>query len=344
MKKYLLFLAFGFYMSICKAQLPVTDFSVYDSTVCPGTCTNFTNLSTNATSYHWTFAGGNPSTSTASDPQNICYNAPGIYSVTLIATNANGSDTLTINNFIRIYPFPPGLGVTVHGDTLFATQGFVHYQWYHNFVPVPGDTLLWHVAIPDGTHSPVATDSNGCEVEAVSFGGVLYPDFVPSDTEFCAGSCISFTNLSTPDTTQASHQWHFYGANPSVSLDNNPQNICYSTAGSFQVKLVMVSSLISRSDSFMVNVIPCTGISEVPASDLPFTISPNPFDDLVTLHFKERQNAKCVLEIFNSIGEKLLEKKIISEGLSLDLSALTQGIYFVSVKTEKGIFIEKIVK
>ncbi len=72
--------------------------------LCPGSCTNFDNLSTNAISYLWSFPGGSPSTSTDANPQNVCYNTPGHYPVTLIATNTFGSDTLTLNNYITVHP------------------------------------------------------------------------------------------------------------------------------------------------------------------------------------------------------------------------------------------------
>ncbi|MEN0005678.1 MAG: alpha-amylase family glycosyl hydrolase [Bacteroidota bacterium] len=53
------------------------------------------------TGVKWLFEGGVPSTSTQSNPM-VQYATPGTYDVTLIAMNANGSDTLTITNFIEV--------------------------------------------------------------------------------------------------------------------------------------------------------------------------------------------------------------------------------------------------
>ena len=124
--------------ALCNS-MPVALFNAPNH-ICPGTCTNFNNVSINATSYLWTFAGANPSTSTDVNPSNICYNTPGTYSVSLIATNANGSDTLTLNNFITVYPYPPPQGISQSGDTLFANQGASSYQWYHGGNLIPGST------------------------------------------------------------------------------------------------------------------------------------------------------------------------------------------------------------
>jgi hypothetical protein len=135
--------------------------------ICPGTCTDFTNLSTASTSYQWNFPGGNPSSSTDVNPTGICYNTPGNYTVTLIASNGNTSDTLTMNNYINVYPFPPSQGISQNGDTLFANQGATTYQWYYNGGIINGATDYYYIATQSGDYNVVATDENNCEVEAV---------------------------------------------------------------------------------------------------------------------------------------------------------------------------------
>ena len=147
---------------------PVALFSAPNH-ICPGTCTSFNNLSQNATSYLWSFPGANPSTSTDVDPVNICYNSPGVYSVTLIAINPTTSDTLSLNNYITVYPYPAPQAIAQHGDTLIANQGAVSYQWFHDQLPIAGATNYFYVAGEGGDYNVVATDVNGCEVEAVIF-------------------------------------------------------------------------------------------------------------------------------------------------------------------------------
>jgi len=137
--------------------------------ICPGTCTDFINLSANATSYIWIFQGANPGTSTDINPTTICYTSPGNYDVQLISTNANGSDTLLLANYITVYPNPAPQGISQSGDTLFANAGAVSYQWYHNGVAIPGATEYFFLAPESGDYNVVATDGNGCEVEAAIF-------------------------------------------------------------------------------------------------------------------------------------------------------------------------------
>jgi len=137
------------------------------SYLCPGTCIDFTNLSFEATSYQWSFFGGAPDTSTALNPTAICYPNPGSYDVQLIATNANGSDTLLLTDYIHVYPFPPPQSIQQNGDTLFAIPGAGTYQWFYNGNIIQGATEYFYVATQSGNYNVVATDNHGCEAEAV---------------------------------------------------------------------------------------------------------------------------------------------------------------------------------
>jgi len=152
----------------CFQVFPLASFTASNH-ICPGTCTDFVNTSTGATSYFWTFNGANPSVSTDMNPANICYATPGNYTVTLIATNAFGSDTVTLNNFMTVYPYPAPQGIIQIGDTLFANAGAVNYQWYLDGVLINGATDYFYVAPVSGNYNVVVTDVNGCEVEAAIF-------------------------------------------------------------------------------------------------------------------------------------------------------------------------------
>jgi PKD repeat protein len=63
---------------------------------------SFSDLSAgNPTSWLWTFPGGTPNSSTQQNPV-VTYNSAGIFSVTLIATNSNGSDSETKTGYITV--------------------------------------------------------------------------------------------------------------------------------------------------------------------------------------------------------------------------------------------------
>ncbi len=164
----------------CSGILPVASFSTDSTTICPGSCTDFNNLSLNATTFQWTFSGATPDTSTIENPQNICYSNPGIYDVQLIASNVNGSDTFLLQDYIIVFPSPPPQGINQSGDTLFANAGGATYQWYYNGNLIPGATNYFYVASMNGDYNVLVADSNGCEAEAAIFNVMTSVDRISS--------------------------------------------------------------------------------------------------------------------------------------------------------------------
>ena len=81
---------------------PTANFTSDTQTVDVGGTVNFVDTSTdNPTSWLWSFAGGTPSSSVAQNPA-VVYNTPGQYQVALEASNAYGSDTKTVPNYITV--------------------------------------------------------------------------------------------------------------------------------------------------------------------------------------------------------------------------------------------------
>jgi Zn-dependent metalloprotease len=103
-------------------QPPVADFTSDVTTIDAGDSVNFTDLSTNnPTSWSWTFPGGTPGASTAQNPT-ITYNTAGTYDVSLTATNAYGSDSVTKTGYIEVLPVnvPPTADFTFTTNDLTA--------------------------------------------------------------------------------------------------------------------------------------------------------------------------------------------------------------------------------
>lgn len=108
--------------SITPGQPPAADFTASPQTAPPGTTVNFQDNSTNApTSWAWNFGdpgAGAGNTSTLRNPSHV-YGGVGTYTVSLTATNANGSGSVTKTNLIVISAIsPPGslAGVLYDGD------------------------------------------------------------------------------------------------------------------------------------------------------------------------------------------------------------------------------------
>ena len=82
---------------------PVADFSYEMDLYSYETMIDFTDLSSYApTSWQWTFEGGTPALSSEQHPSGIMYTVPGDYTITLIATNEFGADTITQTIYVDV--------------------------------------------------------------------------------------------------------------------------------------------------------------------------------------------------------------------------------------------------
>lgn len=89
---------------------PSSIFNISDNSICEGNCISVNNMSSNVDTYQWIFNGGTPSTSSSANPGTICYPSAGNYSISLVVSNAYGTDstgtqvtvspnpTVTLNN------------------------------------------------------------------------------------------------------------------------------------------------------------------------------------------------------------------------------------------------------
>ncbi|MEW6053884.1 MAG: PKD domain-containing protein [Nitrospirota bacterium] len=98
------------YITVSSPAAPVANFTGSPTTGTAPLTVNFTDTSTGSpTSWAWAFGDGG--SSTLRNPSHT-YNNPGTYTVSLTATNANGSNTLTRTNYITVQapqtcPNPP---------------------------------------------------------------------------------------------------------------------------------------------------------------------------------------------------------------------------------------------
>ncbi|MBL7914833.1 MAG: PKD domain-containing protein [Bacteroidia bacterium] len=219
--------------------------TVNDTVGCTPFNAVFTNSSTGATSYTWDFGDG--SGSTGVNPSHT-YTTAGIYTVTLIATNANNcADTLVFPNSIHINQSPianfsrtPSSGcspLTVVFNNASQQQQSPTYLWdFGNGQTTTGtgDTVLY---VNAGVYQPtlIVTNSNGCS-DTLSKPVTVHqtPDAIAtvSGTNGCAPYAVTFANNSLNAT---SYSWNF--GDGSTSTNANPSHT-YTVAGDYTVTLI----------------------------------------------------------------------------------------------------------
>jgi len=224
---------------------PVANFTYNIIDACVVGQVQYTDQSSNATSWSWSFPGGTPATSTQQNPL-INYNNPGNFGASLTVTNVSGSNTKTLNNIIPINTIPNAqFTYSVNGSTVvFGNQSTNANTYLWDFGDGNFSTLVnpTHTYSDDGIYTVILTASNDCGPdEYIAIITIATPptaNFTASPTEGCSGIQVQFNDGSSSNTTQ--WLWTFQGGTPGTSNAENPL-IAYNTPGLYSVTLTVTN-------------------------------------------------------------------------------------------------------
>jgi len=89
----------------------------------------------------------------------------------------------------------------------------------------------------------------------------------------------------------------------------------------------------------------CNGICEITKIEEykkeVLSIFPNPSDDIINIEFENINNA--TIEIYNISGRLVFSKVLNSKVEKIDITDLSEGIYFIKVRQEKNVIVEKLI-
>jgi len=161
----------GSYTNNCASsgQAAVASFSFAGQPTCESLGVIFSNNSSNATTYNWTFTGATPATSTLAAPS-ATWTVPGVYQITLVASNSIYSDTLIQQ--ITINSNPPLPIITQNGNTLESTPGN-SYEWYLANNLIPGAIAQQYIPTQNGQYRVKVTNANGCWTTSLNFNFIM---------------------------------------------------------------------------------------------------------------------------------------------------------------------------
>jgi PKD repeat protein len=124
------------------------NFTGNPTSVVVGSAVTFTdNTSCNPTSWNWTFAGGTPASSTSQNPV-VTYNTVGTYTVTLVATNALGSDTEIKTNYITVSNAPLNYCTSQGNNWTYEWIGRVAFNSFVNVSGAAGYSNFTNLNVP----------------------------------------------------------------------------------------------------------------------------------------------------------------------------------------------------
>lgn len=245
---------------------PSASFTATGNNGCAPLTVSFTNTSSsNAASYSWQFPGGNPASSTETNPV-VTYETPGVYAVILTASNAAGNSTVTQTDYVVVGGVPTaGFFTAINGAEISfsnISNGGQTYSWNFGDNTTSAEESPVHT-YTDGTYTVVLITTNNCGADTTSqVLTVVTPpvaNFNVSATSGCTPFTVQFQNMSTANAV--SYTWQFPGGLPATSNEENP-TVTYSNPGTYSATLIATnaagSSTSMQTDIIQVNSTPVT--------------------------------------------------------------------------------------
>lgn len=250
----------------------------------------------------------------------------------LVVTHYTGcTDTIDIE--IDQVSNPPQPQLTASGPlefcaggsvTLSGPEGYAGYTW--NSGSVGRDITIYE----SGTFVLSVTDFIGCSSSSNSLQVVVNPDPVAQFSPDLDGFGISFNNLSTD---ASDYFWNFGDGNTSTDFE---PSYTYSDTGSVNMYLVASNNCSSDTAFLSLNSVDVQELGHQSTVNL----YPNPVSGLLNAEFSSPIVSWKILSVAGA--EIIIEQATIldsSESLSLNVSELKSGIYFLSAVTQEGDFI-----
>ena len=351
---------------------PVATFSANSVTVSLGGTVDFSDLSANSpSSWYWTFEGGTPSASIFENPS-VVYNSAGTYDVTLIVTNAYGSDTLTKSNYISVIE-SGGCDTTSNllaDDTLTiytfsSAWGFVsgHNEYnYSGFAEKYSGLINGYIY---GVYLPVGIAYNASPSSYISLkvwdggttpGSELYSqneeinlftesswNYVPFDSPVAVSGDVYVgleINYSTPLDTFVVFLTKDRGGGQSNTAYYLEEGTWYPFTN-----IGLRSTL-----GFQIPVCDNASVHDIVANKDrgKLLIYPNPVNEQFNIDMISNETGDVIVNIFDVNGKKLWSRSFHNNDkrfiTTIGTGFLTKGIYVLELKTDKEIYREQLIK
>lgn len=293
-----------YYVDGGPAAPPVADFSAASTTICEGSSIDFTDFSTNIpTSWFWDF--GDLGTSTLQSPSHI-YTTAGTYTVVLTVTNAEGTNTSTLVDYI-----------TVNGASSFSQDVTICEGETYS---VGGST--YNTA---GSYDAVLVAQNGCD------------STVTTNLTVTPGPTVSVSSSVTNNTVCVYHD--------STQLTGIPAGGSYSgsgmTADYFNPSGLLIGSHLitytytdgvtgceNQATMYMV-IDGCLSIEETTLEGV--LIYPNPNQGEFTV---EGLQVGSEMQIVDENGRLVYSSSVNNETVDVKLKNVSNGKYFLKTTKE----------
>lgn len=220
--------------------------------------------------------------------------------------------------------------ITCKGDTTIISLGKApFYKWYRNDTLLKGEDSSFIYALVSGKYKAILTDGLGFFDSARVVEVLVNNGPGPSAPQI---SRDANGNLTTNYNSAYIHYW-YNSTNLSTPINSGVTSIKPTSSGNYSVKVKQngCMSTISASYYYLVSAI-------INLTDGDFIkLSPNPFANQINIHYQLNRLMQYDVDVIQMGSGKLVKTiRNISNGQSLDMNGLINGIYVLRVYSRDG--------
>ncbi len=353
------------------------DFIASNTSIRVGEKVDFTDKSSgNPTSWTWSFPGGFPSGANQQNPANIRYDIPGIYNVTLKISDGSGTDSITKFGYITVTGYPSYILLDFESLADF-TLNFIPWSvydvnggstWGIDSVSFPNSGVPM-AFICFNPSQAVPPPVNMAAHSGVRFGACFsaIPPHNPNNKWLISPKMTLGTNASIRfwvQTYNTSYGLEKYNVGVSTTVSNPAAFILLNSsplnapaiwtkqslslsAYSGQDVYIGINCVSDNQFVFMIDDIEigsALGVDE-PTNITGITLYPNPARDHVFVNLGKAEMYVASMTLLNETGKTLKEfplNRMIGEVLTIPLSGLSPGLYYLVINSGEGRIVKKI--
>ncbi len=347
---------------LCKAE-----FTSDKTSICAGDQVQFTDLSYNAvTGWNWSFPGGSPANSNSQNPA-VTYSTPGLYEVTLSATDGSNNDSEVKTAYIRVLPAAATLPFLDGFETYTTLDGIEEWE-----VINAGGNQKWELTTSAGLNS-----SNSARLLNLNQPQGTIDELVSAPVDLSGvGSVATLSfryaykrkNTSDDDwfrvyaTSDCGDTWVLRKTLHGFQLSTNTQAASFVPSSEADWTTVHITNLTNTfwvnnfrykfqfeagggnnmyldniniyegdpSDNLVVSVSENEGVSGL-------SVFPNPVEGELSVRFALNNAQSTLMEIQDLSGKvvqtQLVQAQVGSNLVFINTDALASGMYFLRVTT-----------
>lgn len=335
---------------------PVANFVANQTNVTPATTVSFTDQSTGVpTSWAWSvspatgwaYSGG--STASTQNPQ-ITFNTVGQYTITLVATNGQGSDSEVKTNYITVaVSSGPCAGASTTCDeyiqnvsmnTINNTSACTNYTSYTATTTVIKGSSYPITITPQITGNTPGSSYIGNEIAA-------WIDFNNDGTFANPGERVFFVQVQQGTTAAQFTQNASIPANAATGNVKMRVRISFNgTTGGEGPVNPCGTTQFGEVEDYNINIQP-TSTSGLEENELfnSVTVYPNPFSSSIMVDLSSIGNENVNIEIYDLAGKLLMNGDNKENAIvSFDMGNLSQGMFQVKLITNSAQTVRRITK